>query len=37
VRSEMEDAIGDYVDAVESDEFPAEEHSHVEDDVNDLY
>jgi 3-methyl-2-oxobutanoate hydroxymethyltransferase len=37
VRGEMESAIGDYVDAVEGGDFPAEEHSHVEDDVDDLY
>lgn len=37
LRSEMENAVGDYVDAVESGEFPADEHSHVEDDVDDLY
>ncbi|MFC3476957.1 3-methyl-2-oxobutanoate hydroxymethyltransferase [Halobacterium litoreum] len=37
VRSEMERAIGDYVNAVESGDFPAEEHSHVEEDVDDLY
>lgn len=37
VRSEMETAISDYKAAVESEAFPAEEHSHVEDDVEDLY
>jgi 3-methyl-2-oxobutanoate hydroxymethyltransferase len=37
VKSEMEDAVADYKEAVESGEFPAEEHSHVEDDVKDLY
>ncbi|MFB6268874.1 MAG: 3-methyl-2-oxobutanoate hydroxymethyltransferase [Halobacterium sp.] len=37
VKAEMERAVGDYVDAVESGEFPAEEHSHVEEDVDDLY
>jgi 3-methyl-2-oxobutanoate hydroxymethyltransferase len=37
VKSEMEQAVGDYVDAVESGEFPAAEHSHVEEDVEDLY
>jgi 3-methyl-2-oxobutanoate hydroxymethyltransferase len=37
VKAEMENAIDDYVDAVESGEFPADEHSHVEDDVDDLY
>jgi len=30
VKAEMENAVGDYVDAVESGEFPADEHSHVE-------
>jgi 3-methyl-2-oxobutanoate hydroxymethyltransferase len=37
VRGEMERAIGAYRDAVESGEFPAEEHSHVEEDVDDVY
>jgi 3-methyl-2-oxobutanoate hydroxymethyltransferase len=37
VRAEMEQAIDDYVEAVESEEFPADEHSHVEEDVDDLY
>ncbi|MGB9965199.1 3-methyl-2-oxobutanoate hydroxymethyltransferase [Halobacterium sp. CBA1126] len=37
VRGEMESAVGEYVDAVESGDFPSEEHSHVEDDVDDLY
>ncbi len=37
VRSEMERAVGDYVEAVESGDFPADEHSHVEEDVHDLY
>ena len=37
LKREMEDAVGDYVDAVESGAFPADEHSHVEDDVDDLY
>lgn len=37
VQSAMEDAIEGYVDAVESGEFPADEHSHVEDDLDELY
>jgi 3-methyl-2-oxobutanoate hydroxymethyltransferase len=37
VRSEMEGAIEAYVDDVESGSFPAEEHSHVEDDLDELY
>ncbi|WP_049997277.1 3-methyl-2-oxobutanoate hydroxymethyltransferase [Halococcus sediminicola] len=37
VRGEMERAISDYVGAVENDEFPADEHSHVEADLDDLY
>jgi 3-methyl-2-oxobutanoate hydroxymethyltransferase len=37
VRGEMEDAISRYVEAVESEEFPAEEHSHVESDLDNLY
>ncbi|MFQ3284093.1 MAG: 3-methyl-2-oxobutanoate hydroxymethyltransferase [Natronomonas sp.] len=37
VRGEMAGAIGDYVDAVESGTFPAEEHSHHEDDLDDVY
>jgi len=37
VRAEMESAVEDYVDAVERGEFPSEEHSHVEEDVDDLY
>ncbi|MCG1003618.1 MULTISPECIES: 3-methyl-2-oxobutanoate hydroxymethyltransferase [Halobacterium] len=37
VRAEMESAVEAYVDAVESGEFPADEHSHVEDDVDSLY
>ena len=36
-RSEMTSAVEDYVDAVESGEFPAEEHSHEETDLEDLY
>ncbi|WP_336326965.1 3-methyl-2-oxobutanoate hydroxymethyltransferase [Halovenus sp. HT40] len=37
VREEMESAIGDYVDAVESGEFPGEEHSHVAEELDELY
>jgi len=37
VRTEMANAVEGYVDAVESGEFPAEEHSHVEEDVDSLY
>ncbi|PSP78049.1 3-methyl-2-oxobutanoate hydroxymethyltransferase [Halobacteriales archaeon QS_1_68_20] len=37
VRGEYERAVSAYVDAVESDEFPAEEHSHVEEDLDELY
>ena len=37
VRGEMENAVDDYVSAVESGEFPAEEHSHEESDLDSLY
>ncbi|ELZ94131.1 3-methyl-2-oxobutanoate hydroxymethyltransferase [Haloferax mucosum ATCC BAA-1512] len=37
VKSEMENAVEGYKDAVEAGEFPAEEHSHVEDDLDELY
>ncbi len=37
VRGEYERAVSAYVDAVESGEFPAAEHSHVEEDLEDLY
>lgn len=37
VRGEMTGAIEAYVDAVESGEFPAEDHSHHEDGIDDLY
>jgi len=37
VRGEMKGAIDDYVDAVESGTFPAEEHSHHEDGLDDVY
>jgi len=37
VRGEMEKAVSGYVEAVEDGEFPAEEHSHVESELDDLY
>ncbi|MHC3437054.1 3-methyl-2-oxobutanoate hydroxymethyltransferase [Natrialbaceae archaeon A-gly3] len=37
VRGEMEKAVDDYVSAVESGEFPTEEHSHEESDLDSLY
>ncbi|WP_254524063.1 3-methyl-2-oxobutanoate hydroxymethyltransferase [Natrinema caseinilyticum] len=37
VRAEMESAIDAYVTAVESGEFPAEEHSHEEGNLEDIY
>lgn len=37
VREEMSSAIESYKEAVESGEFPAEEHSHVQDDIDELY
>ncbi|SDJ61602.1 3-methyl-2-oxobutanoate hydroxymethyltransferase [Natronorubrum texcoconense] len=37
VRAEMESAVNDYVSAVESGEFPADEHSHEESDLEELY
>ncbi|MHB9286594.1 3-methyl-2-oxobutanoate hydroxymethyltransferase [Halobacteriales archaeon Cl-PHB] len=37
VRSEMQGAMEAYVDAVESGEFPADEHSHVADDLDQIY
>lgn len=37
VKSEMEKAVGAYKEAVEDGEFPAKEHSHVEDDLDELY
>jgi 3-methyl-2-oxobutanoate hydroxymethyltransferase len=37
VRGEMTDALDSYVEAVESGDFPGEEHSHVESDLDDLY
>jgi 3-methyl-2-oxobutanoate hydroxymethyltransferase len=37
VREEFESAASDYVEAVEDGTFPAEEHSHVADELDDLY
>jgi 3-methyl-2-oxobutanoate hydroxymethyltransferase len=37
VRGEMEQAVSGYVEAVENEEFPAEEHSHAESDLDDPY
>ncbi|MFW5937418.1 MAG: 3-methyl-2-oxobutanoate hydroxymethyltransferase [Halanaeroarchaeum sp.] len=37
VRTEMESAVTAYRDAVESGTFPADEHSHTESDVSDIY
>ncbi|TKX83191.1 3-methyl-2-oxobutanoate hydroxymethyltransferase, partial [Halorubrum sp. SS5] len=37
VRGEMVDAVEAYREAVTSGEFPAEEHSHVESELEDLY
>ncbi|WP_331233471.1 3-methyl-2-oxobutanoate hydroxymethyltransferase [Natronorarus salvus] len=37
VRGEMERAIGEYHEAVTSGEFPGPEHSHVEDELDELY
>ncbi len=37
VRGEMETAVGDYLDAVETGTFPADEHSQEESDLEDLY
>lgn len=37
VRSEMQEAITEYVEAVEGGDFPADEHSHIEADLDDLY
>jgi 3-methyl-2-oxobutanoate hydroxymethyltransferase len=37
VRAEMTDAVEAYRDAVANGEFPADEHSHVEEDLGDLY
>ncbi|AGB16369.1 3-methyl-2-oxobutanoate hydroxymethyltransferase [Halovivax ruber XH-70] len=37
VKGEMESAVSDYVEAVESESFPAEEHSHEQADLDELY
>jgi len=37
VRGEMEAAVDGYVEAVESGAFPAEEHSHVAEELDDIY
>lgn len=37
VRGEMQRALSDYVEAVESGAYPAEEHSHYEEDLDELY
>ncbi|MFP8953957.1 3-methyl-2-oxobutanoate hydroxymethyltransferase [Natrialbaceae archaeon A-arb3/5] len=37
VREEMSSAVEEYVDAVESGEFPADEHSHEETDLDEIY
>jgi 3-methyl-2-oxobutanoate hydroxymethyltransferase len=37
VRSEMEAAVDEYLDAVEGGQFPTAEHSHHEDDLDELY
>ncbi|WP_259517690.1 3-methyl-2-oxobutanoate hydroxymethyltransferase [Halanaeroarchaeum sp. HSR-CO] len=37
VRAEMEAAVDAYRNAVESGEFPADEHSHVKSDIEDIY
>ena len=37
VRGEMERAVEGFRDAVESGEFPADEHSHVEENLDDVY
>jgi len=37
VREEIESALDGYVEAVESGDFPAAEHSHVEEELDDLY
>ncbi|MFB6074922.1 MAG: 3-methyl-2-oxobutanoate hydroxymethyltransferase [Haloarculaceae archaeon] len=37
LRSEITDAASDYVDAVREGEFPAEEHGHERDELDDLY
>ena len=37
VRAEMEQAVAGYLEAVEDGEFPAEEHSYSEDEIDDIY
>jgi 3-methyl-2-oxobutanoate hydroxymethyltransferase len=37
VRGEMQRAVSGYVEAIENEEFPADEHSHVEAELDDLY
>ncbi|XVH31696.1 3-methyl-2-oxobutanoate hydroxymethyltransferase [Haloferacaceae archaeon DSL9] len=37
VRGEMERAVGDYKEAVEAGAFPGPEHSHIEDEIDELY
>jgi 3-methyl-2-oxobutanoate hydroxymethyltransferase len=37
VRAEMASAAEEYVAAVESGEFPTDEHSHVAEELDDLY
>jgi 3-methyl-2-oxobutanoate hydroxymethyltransferase len=37
VRSEMERAVSGFREAVESGEFPAEEHSYSEDEIDEIY
>jgi 3-methyl-2-oxobutanoate hydroxymethyltransferase len=37
VREEMSNAIADYADAVEDGQFPTEEHSHVSEELEDIY
>ncbi|ELZ07044.1 3-methyl-2-oxobutanoate hydroxymethyltransferase [Halovivax asiaticus JCM 14624] len=37
VKGEMESAVSDFVEAVESESFPAEEHSHEQADLDELY
>ena len=37
VREEMSNAIADYADAVENEMFPTDEHSHVSEELDDIY
>jgi len=37
VRGEMHDAVSDYVEAVQGGEFPADDHSHEEEELDGLY